>query len=35
MLDRLQMLLAIPQKYTVSQVIGYIKGKRAIHTART
>jgi len=28
------MLLSIPPKYAVSQVVGYIKGKRAIHLAR-
>src|SRR5208282_2391570 len=28
------MLLAIPPKYAVSQVVGYIKGKSAIHLAR-
>ena len=28
------MLLSIPPKYTVSQVVGYIKGKSAIHLAR-
>ena len=35
MLDHVQMLIAIPPKYAVSQVIGYIKGKSAIHIART
>ena len=34
MSDRVHMMLAIPPKYAVSQVIGYIKGKRAIHLAR-
>ena len=29
------MLLSIPPKYAVSQVVGYIKGKSAIHVART
>jgi len=29
------MLLSIPPKYAVSQVVGYIKGKSAIHIART
>jgi len=29
------MLIAIPPKYAVSKVIGYIKGKSAIHIART
>jgi putative transposase len=35
MLDHGHMLIAIPPKYAVSQVIGYIKGKSAIHIART
>ena len=29
------MLLSVPPKYAVSQVMGYIKGKSAIHLART
>jgi len=29
------MMILIPPKYAVSQVIGYIKGKSAIHMART
>ena len=32
--DRVRMMIAIPPKYAVSQVIGYIKGKSAIHLAR-
>lgn len=28
------MLISIPPKYAVSQVVGYIKGKSAIHIAR-
>ena len=28
------MLIAIPPKYAVSQVVGYMKGKSAIHIAR-
>ena len=28
------MLISIPPKYAVSQVVGYIKGKSAIHLAR-
>jgi putative transposase len=28
------MMIAIPPKYAVSQVIGFIKGKSAIHLAR-
>ncbi len=34
-LDHVHMLLSIPPKYAVAQVLGYIKGKRAIHLART
>jgi REP-associated tyrosine transposase len=33
--DHVHMMIAIPPKYAVSQVIGYIKGKSAIHLART
>ena len=33
--DHVHMLLSIPPKYAVSQVVGYIKGKSAIHVART
>ena len=33
--DHVHMLISIPPKYSVSQVIGYIKGKRAIHIERT
>jgi putative transposase len=33
--DHVHMMLSIPPKYSVSQVIGYIKGKSAIHIART
>ena len=29
--DHVHMLLSIPPKYAVSQVVGYIKGKSAIH----
>ena len=32
--DHVHMLIAIPPKYAVSQVIGYIKGKSAIYLAR-
>jgi putative transposase len=35
MADHIHMLLSIPPKYSVSQVMGYIKGKSAIHIART
>ena len=34
MADHVHMLLSIPPKYAVSQVVGYIKGKSAIHLAR-
>jgi len=34
MTDHVHMLIAIPPKYSVSQVIGYIKGKSAIYLAR-
>ena len=33
--DHVHMLIAIPPKYSVAQVIGFIKGKSAIHVART
>ena len=32
--DHVHMMISIPPKYAVSQVIGYIKGKSAIHIAR-
>ena len=32
--DHVHMLIAIPPKYAVSQVVGYIKGKSAIQLAR-
>ena len=32
--DHVHMMIAIPAKHAVSQVIGYIKGKSAIHLAR-
>ena len=34
MVDHVYMLLSIPPKYAVSQVVGYIKGKSAIRLAR-
>jgi len=34
MSDHVHMLIAIPPKYAVSQVIGYMKGKAAIYIAR-
>ena len=33
--DHVHMMLSIPPKYSVSYVVGYIKGKSAIHVART
>ena len=33
--DHVHMLISIPPKYGVSQVVGYMKGKSAIHIART
>ena len=33
--DHVYILISIPPKYAVSQVVGYIKGKSAIHIART
>ena len=33
--DPVHMLISIPPKYSVAQVVGYIKGKSAIHIART
>jgi putative transposase len=33
--DHVHMLLSIPPKHSVSQVVGFIKGKSAIHLART
>ena len=32
--DHVHMLLSIPPKHAVSQVVGFIKGKSAIHVAR-
>ena len=32
--DHVHMLMSIPPKYAVSQVIGFMKGKSAIHLAR-
>ena len=33
--DHVHMMISIPPKYSVSQVVGFIKGKSAIHIART
>jgi putative transposase len=35
MLDHVHMMISIPPKYAVSQVVGFIKGKSAIHLAQT
>src|SRR3977135_1695544 len=32
--DHVHMTISIPPKYAVSQVVGFIKGKSAIHLAR-
>ena len=32
--DHVHMLISIPPKYAVASVVGYIKGKSAIHLAR-
>ncbi|MFP4076198.1 MAG: IS200/IS605 family transposase [Halochromatium sp.] len=34
MADHVHMLISIPPKHAVAQVVGYIKGKSAIHVAR-
>jgi putative transposase len=34
MSDHVHALISIPPKYSVSQVVGYLKGKSAIHIAR-
>ena len=33
--DHVHMLISIPPKYGVAQVVGFMKGKSAIHIART
>lgn len=33
--DHVHMMMSIPPKYAVSQIVGFIKGKSAIHIART
>jgi putative transposase len=35
MLDPVHMLVSIPPKHSVSQIVGYLKGKSALHIART
>ena len=34
MVDHVHMLISIPPKYSVSSIVGYIKGKSAIYIAR-
>ena len=34
LVDHVHMLVSIPAKYSVAQVVGYLKGKRPIHIAR-
>ena len=34
MSDHVHMLISVPPKYSVAQVVGFIKGKSAIHIAR-
>ena len=34
LVDHVHMMMSIPPKYSVAQVIGYLKGKSAIHIAR-
>ena len=33
--DHVHMLISIPPKYSVAQVVGFLKGKSAIYVART
>jgi putative transposase len=33
--DHVHIMISIPPKYAVAQVVGYIKGKSSIHMART
>jgi putative transposase len=33
--DHVHMLLSVPPKYSVAAIVGFIKGKSAIHIART
>ena len=35
MIDHVHMLLSVPPKYSLAQVVGFIKGKSAIWVART
>ena len=32
--DHVHVLISVPPKYSVAQVVGYVKGKSAIHIAR-
>ena len=33
--DHVHMMISIPPKYSVAQVVGFLKGKSAVHIART
>jgi putative transposase len=33
--DHVHMLVSIPPKYSVAQIVGFMKGKSAIHSARS
>jgi putative transposase len=33
--DYVHMLIAVPSKYAVAQIVGFLEGKSAIHIART
>jgi len=33
--DHIHMLISVPPKYSVAQIVGYLKGKSAIQIART
>ena len=35
MADHVHMMISIPPKYAVSQAVGFMKGKSAIHIARS
>ncbi len=35
LVDHVHMLISVPPKYAVAHVVGYMKGKSAIHIART
>jgi len=33
--DHVPMLVSVPPKYSAAQVVGFMKGKNAVHIART